>query len=121
MGTWTTVSMADLAELIGRRARSARVELGQTQAEIAEGARMTTEAYGRLERGRSMPKLQTLVRLAKVLQVEPGYLIGSAARRNPAEPMSPEVRRIVQLLQTADRSTRKLILAVTRAVTKTAR
>lgn len=74
----------DLAKRIGRSARAARTSQGLTQADVAERLELSGEFYGRLERGTSMPSVQTLVRLAEALETTPDVLLGFS----PAPPVA---------------------------------
>jgi len=61
---------------IGDRLRARRAALELSQAQVAELATMTTEAYSRVERGVSVPTVATLLRLCLGLQLPPEALIG---------------------------------------------
>jgi transcriptional regulator with XRE-family HTH domain len=89
--------------VIGERARAARTRLGLNQLEVAERIGISSEAYGRLERGVMTPRLATFLRLCDVLGVEPNELLlasPGAPLRNDA--MSPELRQLVAVLEHAD-------------------
>jgi transcriptional regulator with XRE-family HTH domain len=91
-----------LAEKIGRHARQARQRVGLTQAEVAERVDLAVEVYGRIERGRMMPSLGTLARLAAALRVLPSDLLSDVivAREGGAQPLpSREIRRVVRLME----------------------
>jgi transcriptional regulator with XRE-family HTH domain len=56
--------------------RSAREASGWSQADLAHRVGLSVEAYGRLERGRVLPRASTLVRLARSLNVGLDDLLG---------------------------------------------
>lgn len=56
--------------------RSAREACGWSQADLADRTALSVEAYGRLERGRVLPRAATLVRLARALEVGVDDLLG---------------------------------------------
>jgi transcriptional regulator with XRE-family HTH domain len=101
----------ELAGILGAAARTARVRLGLTQADVAERIGMASEVYGRLERGHMLPSVQNLRRLCTVLSVPPHDLLGlgetftapppakdiRAKARGEEEP--PEMRRLVRNLK----------------------
>jgi transcriptional regulator with XRE-family HTH domain len=99
-----------LAASFARQLRAARQARGWTQAELAERAGIAVEVCGRLERGRVLPRADTLVRLAVVLAVSTDALLGQAlpggggsGERTAAEPEAeysgrPELRRLVRRL-----------------------
>src|ERR1700682_490519 len=61
----------------GKTLRSLRESKGLTQAEVAERADISVEAYGRIERGRvAAPRGTTLTALARVLNVTTDQLLG---------------------------------------------
>lgn len=58
------MSDAELRHVVGKAARSARLRLGLTQADVAERVNLASEVYGRLERGIMLPSVPTLRRLS---------------------------------------------------------
>ena len=56
--------------------RAAREACGWSQADLAGRVGISVEAYGRLERGRVLPRAATLVRLARALNVRVDDLLG---------------------------------------------
>lgn len=79
----------DLAKRIGQNTRAARQAQGLTQADAAERVGVSSEFYGRLERGTSMPSVPTLVRLAEGLATTPDVLLGFAAAPAAAKKATP--------------------------------
>lgn len=59
----------DLKQRLGARLRAFRQERKLTQEQIAEAIERTPEAISNIERGQSLPSLDTLERLAKALDV----------------------------------------------------
>lgn len=101
-----------LAITIGKALRKARESSGLTQEDAADRAGISAEFYARMERGRTLPSVPTLVRLAEALGVSADELLGRPAERRagaaavatPArgvEDESPEVRRLVRRLRRA--------------------
>ncbi|WP_309896238.1 helix-turn-helix transcriptional regulator [Archangium sp.] len=92
-----------LALHLGGVAREARTRAGLTQEQTAERIGIATEVYGRLERGRILPSLPTLVKLCRVLSVEANSLLGFSsskpptwlARETPSENETPPLRRLL--------------------------
>jgi transcriptional regulator with XRE-family HTH domain len=58
-----------LAKSIGSRVREERTRVGLTQGELAERAGIHRENVNRMERGRHLPDLEVLVRVAAALEV----------------------------------------------------
>jgi len=83
-----------LAKRIGRAVRDARAALDFSQADAAEALGISTEFYGRLERGVALPSVPTLVRLAEVLGVSADVLLGlqELGKRRPTATAEQEVR-----------------------------
>lgn len=65
----------DGAAEMGRKVRQLRVAVGLTQTALAKRSGMDRTHLSRLERGRVIPTLPTLKRLAKTLQVTPQSLL----------------------------------------------
>ena len=106
----TPLSSPRLCSAIGETCRTARLELGLTQEDVAERVGIATEVYGRLERGKMTPSVPTLRKLCLVLNVSadvalsidptaerPVRLEGSFAIHEESTP--PEHRRLVRRAQ----------------------
>ncbi|MFL5290228.1 MAG: helix-turn-helix domain-containing protein [Myxococcales bacterium] len=78
-------SLPRLHETFAATLRSAREACGWSQAELAHRTGLSIEAYGRLERGRVLPRVSTLVRLAKVLGVPLDGLLGIGPARSSGD------------------------------------
>jgi DNA-binding XRE family transcriptional regulator len=59
----------------GRRLRELRTAHGFSQEELADRTEMRSNAIGRLERGSREPRLTTILRVARGLDVKPGALL----------------------------------------------
>ncbi|MCP3137277.1 helix-turn-helix domain-containing protein [Pyxidicoccus xibeiensis] len=113
-----------LAVLLGGAARDARHRLGLTQGDVAERMGMAMEVYSRMERGKMLPRAQTLRRLCDVLQVSADTLLGvgkasapvavsprKAAREDPAE-----LRRMTRKLRDLEPAQLRAVSRVVNAV-----
>ncbi|RKH11828.1 XRE family transcriptional regulator [Corallococcus sp. CA053C] len=99
----------ELAGILGAAARSVRVRMGLTQADVADRIGMASEVYGRLERGHMLPSVQNLRRLCVVLNIPPHDMLGlddSFAAPPPKEKPKPrtdeeppEMRRLMRNLR----------------------
>jgi transcriptional regulator with XRE-family HTH domain len=69
-----------LAEQFGRNLFMARRRAGLSQAGLARAAGMSIDGVHKLERGRRSPRLDTIWRLAEVLEVKPSELIEGLRR-----------------------------------------
>ena len=59
----------------GQRLRELRAERGVSQDDLADKTDVHPTAIGRLERGKREPRLSTILRLARGLDVDPGELL----------------------------------------------
>jgi transcriptional regulator with XRE-family HTH domain len=59
----------------GNRLREARERLGLTQEEVAQRSGVHATEVSRMEAGKRDPKISTLRRLAKAVEVKPGQLL----------------------------------------------
>ncbi|QSQ15485.1 helix-turn-helix domain-containing protein [Myxococcus landrumensis] len=66
----------ELAITIGSRARAARGKLGLTREEVAARIGLDEPVYGRLERGKVLPRAVVLHRLSEALGLSPQELMG---------------------------------------------
>ncbi|MBN9613725.1 MAG: helix-turn-helix transcriptional regulator [Actinobacteria bacterium] len=60
---------------IGRRIRAARHELGISLEDLGELAEVNWTTIGKIERGASSPTVESLIRIATALEVDPGVFI----------------------------------------------
>ncbi|MBO1900450.1 helix-turn-helix transcriptional regulator [Leucobacter weissii] len=60
---------------IGRRIRAARHELGISLEDLGELAEINWTTIGKIERGASSPTVESLVRIATALEVDPGVFV----------------------------------------------
>lgn len=63
------------AKKLGKRIRLARVEADLTQTELAQKMHAKQKSISRYETGDSMPSVETLVKLAKVLRKPSSYFL----------------------------------------------
>ncbi len=63
------------AKKLGKRIKLARVELDMTQEDLAVAIRATQKSISRYETGMSLPTLETLERIAKVLKKPFAYFL----------------------------------------------
>jgi transcriptional regulator with XRE-family HTH domain len=67
----------------GERLRTLRCQRGLRQAQVADMLTVSPRVYNRWERGAAVPRLDTLVKLADILQVTLDELGGRLARKTP--------------------------------------
>ncbi|MHB8877531.1 MAG: helix-turn-helix transcriptional regulator [Myxococcaceae bacterium] len=107
-----------MAAALGAAARAARVRAALTQADVAERIGISTEVYGRLERGTVLPSVGTLRKLCRTLGVSADPLLGLDGGLAPvplaSEPAAPypdppDLRRLMRRLRKLDRKQLRLI------------
>ncbi len=97
---------AALKKYLGNAARTARLEKGFSQAQVAQSAELATAVYGRIERGEMMPSLPTVQRLCRALDVDANTLLGFSSPTPPAWFTSPPSKKkpaVHEFLRTARR------------------
>lgn len=82
---------------LGKRLATRRKELGYRQSYVEEKADLSYKYLSSIETGRSIPSLETLVRLCEVLDVTPDYLLLGAVHRSDTK-NEDEIFREFQLL-----------------------
>ncbi|MEM9491782.1 MAG: helix-turn-helix transcriptional regulator [Myxococcota bacterium] len=120
-------SREQLLKSISSTARDARQQMGATQEEIGEQIGVSSEYYGRIERGHTMPSVPTLCRMVRVLRVDADKMLGldrlymdnnigdapssasSGSESNTPEPDSLKIRRLTRRLRRAHPNTLRLI------------
>lgn len=68
-------SFPQAARVLGERVQERRHELGLSQERLAEGTALHWSFVGRIERGEANLTLRNILRLADVLDIDPGDLI----------------------------------------------
>ncbi len=66
----------DLSMTIGASARAARERMGLTQAQVAKRVGLVPLVYSRLERGKMLPSVPTLLRLCEALGLSADEALG---------------------------------------------
>ncbi len=90
-----------------------RDRLGFTQAELAERVEVSTELISRIERGRCLPSLRTLVALATELKATPDWLLDfSVPYKNR------DVDAVVSAVQALPNARRREILRIAEALAR---
>ena len=102
--------MPGLHETFAAALRASREGAGWSQAQLAERVGLSVEAYGRLERGRVLPRAATLVRLSRALRVSLEQLLG--LRQNSISDDELRVRAIAARLQEADPEDVRILLGL---------
>ena len=82
-------AQSEASRILGGRVRDARIACALSQEETAHLAGMNVSNYGKIERGMGNPSLHTVVRIATVLGVDPGALVGGL--RGEQLPDRPQV------------------------------
>ena len=65
---------------LGKKIKLVRVELDLTQTELARKIGAKQKSISRYEAGKSVPKIETLAKLARVLKRPIGHFIGDEAK-----------------------------------------
>ncbi|MCP3136787.1 helix-turn-helix domain-containing protein [Pyxidicoccus xibeiensis] len=106
-----------LAAVIGKAARAAREQLGLTQAEVAELMDLSPVVYNRLERGRMLPSVPTLVRLCETLKVSSEVLLGedrpatrAKGKDKPGREDPPSLHHLTELSRKLDETQRHVLI-----------
>ena len=89
------------AQILGARLRELRTALDLSQEDVAHMSAMHVSNYGKIERGLANPNLHTLLRIASVLEVDPGVLIaGLSGDMVTARPHKLTAAELIRARQT---------------------
>ena len=83
-------------EQFAARLKEARESRGMTQARLAELLDVDRRVYNRWERGAAVPQLDTVVRLAQVLQLSVDSLVGLEAFKEVTRLHNPRLHALYQ-------------------------
>lgn len=95
----------ELGTTIGATARAARETLGLTQAQVAEKVNLVPLVYSRLERGKMLPSVPTLLRICDALDISADEALGRSVPekgKKRAEEASENLRRLIALSRKLD-------------------
>jgi transcriptional regulator with XRE-family HTH domain len=95
---------------LGARIRARREALGLTQAALAERAGLTSNYVGVLERGLKVPTIDTLITIAKALDISLVALLGDVGAKDPW------VDDVLAVASSVPESLRDLALAVLKTI-----
>ena len=114
--------MSNKQILAGKNVQKARKRLGWTQEQLAAEAEISVQYLSQIERGMKNPSMNTLLRLARSMNISMDILAGNhVSSRNTGEPeieylmngLNPYEKRVVldflQLLVQALQENRKLL------------
>ncbi|WP_224241624.1 helix-turn-helix domain-containing protein [Hyalangium gracile] len=110
-----------IASRLSNAARAARERLGLTQAEVAGLMELSPIVYNRLERGRMLPSVPTLVQLCETLRISPAELLGfprpeKARKAVLSEEEPPSLQQLLTLARRLDDSQRQVLITVAKAL-----
>lgn len=71
----TKPPISDAARIFGERVRTRRLELGKSQEKLAADSGLHWTFVGQVERGQRNLSLHNILRLAELLEVDPGKLV----------------------------------------------
>jgi transcriptional regulator with XRE-family HTH domain len=110
---------------LGETLREARKLATLTQADVAERIGLSTEVFGRMERGNMLPSVPTLRKLCRVLRVDANLMLGLDVKKSPSwlevpkpEDELPELRRLVRTLRRMDATQLAVVSSTASALVK---
>ncbi|MBZ4419791.1 helix-turn-helix domain-containing protein [Myxococcus sp. RHSTA-1-4] len=107
----------ELGATFGKALREARARRGLTQVEVASLLDMHPMVYSRMERGKMLPRVSTLRKVATVLRTSTDELLGLAREsRSGAKKQAPLLRRLVTLSETLDEEKLKALVIMAGAL-----
>jgi len=121
-------TQAKLARHLGGIAREARLLAKLTQADVAERIGLSTEVYGRIERGGMLPSVPTLLKLCLALGADANVLLGVSSGlpllsgsgiTHENEEETPQLRQVLRNLRRLTPAQLKCIGHVASTLTKT--
>lgn len=100
-------------QLLGGRIKRLRTRLGLTQDALAEQARISPKYLSNIERGKENPTLDTLLRLARSLKVEPWEIFLSDQGPLDSQTLREKIGRLLD--QTKNEEQLRLIVRLLQA------
>ena len=107
--------METIYRTMGNRIRVERRRLKLTQEELAEKADISPNFLGHIERGTKRPTLNTLKKIADVLQIPMGALFATETTyRLPREDLF--IKRFMSLIRDKKREEKELVLKIVKMI-----
>jgi len=107
--------METIYRSIGNRIRVERRKLKLTQEELAEKANISANFLGHIERGTKRPTLDTLKKIADVLQIPMAELFATEATYQlPSEDLF--IKRFKSLIRDKKRKEKELVLRIAKMI-----
>jgi len=63
------------AKKLGKKIKIARIELDMNQTDLADKIKAKQKSISRYETGLSIPSIETLMKISKILKKEPSYFL----------------------------------------------
>lgn len=94
----------EIALHLGKRVRVVRKDRGWTQSQLSDLLGISTEAYGRIERGHALPSFPTFLRLCRILECTPDTLLVDYEQpaRETGASQNGNLERLARDLRTLD-------------------
>jgi len=109
--------METIYSVVGRKIREERKRLKLTQEELAEKADITANFLGHIERGTKRPTLDTLKKIADVLEIPMGVLFATEETyKLPSEDLF--IKRFMSLVRDRKGEEKELILKIAKMILK---
>ena len=109
--------MESIYTIVGKRIRQERRRLKLTQEELAEKADISANFLGHIERGTKRPTLNTLKKIADVLQIPMGALFTTEKTyKLPKEDLF--IKRFMSLVKDKKGEERELVLKIAKMILK---
>jgi len=109
--------MESIYTIVGKRIRQERRRLKLTQEELAEKADISANFLGHIERGTKRPTLNTLKKIADVLQIPMGALFATEKTyKLPKEDLF--IKRFMSLVKDKKGEERELVLKIAKMILK---
>ena len=89
---------SEVGRKIGAKIREERKQAGLTQETLAEKADLSLSQVGYIERGEVKPSIDSLIRLARALDVDPSTLLEKLDRPLTKTEVKKQIRRLLDFL-----------------------
>ncbi|MCS7181367.1 MAG: helix-turn-helix domain-containing protein [bacterium] len=101
---------------IGEKIRDIRKEKGYTQSELAFRIGRSPNFIGLIERGKKIPSLDTLIKIAEILEVNPSVFFVNFNYKVGKEDIL--VKKISSILKEGSQKDKKLIYQIAKSIVK---
>ena len=106
--------MPDIKEILGKRIKKLREEIGLSQEELALRIKLHPSFISMIEKGKRLPSLYTIEEIATALNMTLSELFNFTTQKSKLDPVTKEISK---LIKNQPERNKKIVLNIIRTLT----